>query len=326
MNAESPAGNDRASEVSLGVWIIQSLTRATPRGRGLTRNTLGLIEAAYTIAEARQLISVRGICCGLFVQGLLPNMSTASTKRVSRALTLARERGCLPWDWIIDDSRPIERPCIWSDTVAFAQVVQNPYLKDRSAMQPERPLVMSEKETVGGILRPVLGDLAAPFLVAHVFSSATVVRDLADESTSDTRPLKILYVGDYDPSGPSRPEHALPKRLYDYGGWANGVRVVLLEYQLTSLPSFPVASRKSDTRDDWCIEHCGDTCRGLDALDPNILGENVHRAVQRYIDDEAWERVAIGEDAEMKSLRDFFNTKPPCSSLPQNDQLNGGVQ
>jgi hypothetical protein len=60
-------------------------------------------------------------------------------------------------------------------------------------------MVLPEKGTVRGVLRPVLDELAVGFFPVHGFSSATAAHDLAMDD--DGRDLILLYVGDYDPSG-----------------------------------------------------------------------------------------------------------------------------
>ena len=74
----------------------------------------------------------------------------------------------------------------------------------------------SEKGTVRGVLAPVLDEYGVGFRVMHGFSSATTVHDVAQDD--DGRPLIVLYVGDYDPSGMYMSEHDLPDRLEKYGG------------------------------------------------------------------------------------------------------------
>ena len=50
----------------------------------------------------------------------------------------------------------------------------------------------------------------------HGFSSATIVHDISQDD--DGRPLIMLYVGDFDPSGMFMSEVDLPKRFAEYGG------------------------------------------------------------------------------------------------------------
>ncbi|MDQ3695454.1 MAG: hypothetical protein M3464_17795, partial [Chloroflexota bacterium] len=61
--------------------------------RGLATKTIALIEASASILEEIQPATVRAVCYRLFTQNLIANMSKGETDKVSRALTLARERG-----------------------------------------------------------------------------------------------------------------------------------------------------------------------------------------------------------------------------------------
>lgn len=77
--------------------------------RGLAKKTLALIAIAHELLSRIQPATVRGVCYQLFIDGKhIPNMSKPSTDRVSKALTKAREKGMVPWAWIVDETREIE--------------------------------------------------------------------------------------------------------------------------------------------------------------------------------------------------------------------------
>jgi hypothetical protein len=61
------------------------------------------------------------------------------------------------------------------------------------------PPLWSEKGTVRGVLKPVLDEYGVGFMPVHGFGSATIINDVAEDD--DGRPLIILYIGDFDPSG-----------------------------------------------------------------------------------------------------------------------------
>ena len=63
----------------------------------------------YAVAEAAQPITGRGIGYKLFTRGLIPSMARSEMQRVYRLLREARERGNIPWDWIVDETRELER-------------------------------------------------------------------------------------------------------------------------------------------------------------------------------------------------------------------------
>ena len=64
----------------------------------------------HAAAEAAQPITGRGIGYKLFTQGLIASMAKSETQRVYRVLREARERGIIPWEWIVDEARAIEAP------------------------------------------------------------------------------------------------------------------------------------------------------------------------------------------------------------------------
>jgi hypothetical protein len=181
------------------------------RARGMAQESLDLIEAMCAIAEAAQPITGRGVGYKLFVATLIASMSRQDMRRVYRLLRLAREQDLIPWEWIVDEGRAIERVSTWSNPAEYARAVAQSYRRDFWDQQPVRILVVSEKGTVRGLLKPVLDKYAVGFLPVHGFSSATTVHDIAQDD--DGRPLIILYVGDFDPSGMFMSEVDLPKRL-----------------------------------------------------------------------------------------------------------------
>ena len=79
-----------------------------PRGRGMAQKSLDLVQAMVEIAEAVQPVTGRGIGYKLFTAGLIPSMSTLEMQRVYRLLKGARERGQIPWEWVVDETRSLD--------------------------------------------------------------------------------------------------------------------------------------------------------------------------------------------------------------------------
>src|SRR5262245_38405460 len=181
------------------------------KGRGRAQKSINLIEAMYGICEAAQPITGRGVGYKLFVAGLIPSMGRNDMQKVYRLLKEAREQGDIPWEWIVDETRGIERVSTWADPAAYARAVARSYRRDFWGQQPVRCEVWSEKGTVRGVLRPVLDEYAVSFRAIHGFSSATIVHDVAEDD--DGRDLIVLYVGDHDPSGMFMSESDLPNRF-----------------------------------------------------------------------------------------------------------------
>lgn len=272
-------------------------------GRGKAQASKELLAAAGAFLEDGHPTTVRGVCYRLFIEGVTSSMKRSETRRVSRLLTDAREDGMIPWEWIVDEHREMERVPSWNDPEDYVRAVRRSYRRDFWTEQPHRVEVWSEKGTVRGVLKPVLDEYGVGFLPLHGFNSATMVHDAA-RSGDDGRPLISLYVGDYDPSGMFMSERDLPKRLSDYGGDHVEIRrVALLPEDLGKLPHFPAASKRQDPRYKWFRSEYGDKCWELDAMHPNDLRDRVVAEIEALIEWSAWERCEQAQEAEQESLQ-----------------------
>jgi hypothetical protein len=275
------------------------------KGRGRAQKSLDLIKAMHEIAERSQPITGRGVGYKLFSLGLIASMSRNNMQTVYRLLKEAREDDIIPWDWIVDESRNLEKVATWDNPAAFVSVVARSYRRDFWQQQPERIVVWSEKGTIRGVLQPVLDEYGVGFRVLHGFGSATILNDMSQDD--DGRPLTILYIGDYDPSGLWMSERDIPERLIRYGGEHITVRrIALLQADCSLLgrrPAFDVIEKKKDTRAPWFRINHGELCWELDAMDPNDLRSRVEDEIEKHIEPEAWERCQIVDKAERESLR-----------------------
>jgi hypothetical protein len=270
--------------------------------RGMAQKSIDLIEAMFTAAQAAHPINGRGVGYKLFITGAMPSMAKPQMQRVYRLLKEAREQGVIPWDWIVDETRELERTPSWVDPAHFVECVNRSYRRDFWNQQPVRVEVWSEKGTVRGVLAPVLDAYGVGFRVMHGFSSATSINDIA--VSDNQRPLIVLYVGDWDPSGLWMSERDLPERLERYGGdHVSLKRIALTRKSLTGLPSFPATDKRKDPRYEWFIKNFGHKCWELDAMDPNDLRAQVEKEIVALIEPIAWERCAVVNRAEQESLR-----------------------
>jgi hypothetical protein len=234
----------------------------------------------YAITEAAQPITGRGVGYKLFTARLIPSMARSEMQKVYRLLKEAREEGTIPWEWIVDESRGLERRASWDDPEEYARATIRDYRRDYWDQQPGRVEVWSEKGTVRGVLQPVLDEYGVGFRVMHGFGSATEIYGIAQDD--DGRSLTALYVGDWDPSGLCMSEHDLPERLERYDGeHVELERIALTRGDLADLPSFPATDKKKDPRYRWFIQNYGNSCWELDALDPNALRERVRAEIEK---------------------------------------------
>jgi hypothetical protein len=285
----------------------------------MAKKSLSLIERMAEIAQAAQPITGRGVGYKLFVAGLIPSMSKRDMQTVYRLLKEAREKGMIPWEWIVDESRQLEKRGSWSDPENYITAVINSYRREYWDQQPQRVEVWSEKGTVRGLLRPVLDEFGVGFRVVHGFAGATTVHDVSLDN--DGRNLILFYVGDWDPSGLCMSVVDLPARFKRYSGFHVILRrIALIQEQLPGLPAFPALEKAADPRYEWFVRNYGDECWEVDALDPNALRDCVRERIEAEIEEEAWERCKVTERAEQESLRTIMKNWNP--GKPQGWGLN----
>jgi hypothetical protein len=285
--------------------MTEHFETSSKKGRGRSQRSLDLIRAMYRIAEAAQPITGRGVGYKLFAEGLIASMGRADMQRVYRLLKEQRERGELPWEWIVDETRDLEITATWANPTEFADEMTLAYRRAFWDQQPVRCEVWSEKGTVRGVLKPVLDEYGIGFRVMHGFSSATAVYDVS--KSDNGRPLIALYVGDLDPSGMFMSEADLPARLREYGGdHVELKRIALTGLQVPTLPSFPASDKRKDPRYKWFAGRHGDRCWEVDAMDPRDLRSCVEEAIKELIEPVAWARCEIVNKAERANLKTFL--------------------
>ena len=116
--------------MSEGSIMPEYFETGSKKGRGMAQRSLDLIEAMREIAEPLQPITGRGVGYQLFTRQLIDSMARSEMARVYRLLKEARERGIIPWSWIVDETRSEERVSTWDDPDQYARTVARSYRRD----------------------------------------------------------------------------------------------------------------------------------------------------------------------------------------------------
>src|SRR5262249_42696231 len=131
LEGAATAGGVTAHASNGGEAVMTTKTRqietCSKKVRGMAQKSLDLIEALYAVAKAAQPITGRGIGYKLFTAGLIPSMARNEMQRVYRLLKEAREQGIIPWEWIVDETRALERVSTWSNPAEYADCVARSY-------------------------------------------------------------------------------------------------------------------------------------------------------------------------------------------------------
>lgn len=120
----------------------------------------------------------------------------------SRCVKL-RRAGLIPYNWIADLSRQGYFTNTYSDASDFIQQVSGMYRADLWRDAENRCEVWAESRSIASVMLADCKELAVDLYPCGGFSSLSFVHAAAQfhNASQDTRPLVIVYVGDYDPAG-----------------------------------------------------------------------------------------------------------------------------
>jgi hypothetical protein len=296
--------------------------------RGEWEKTTWLIDRMVEVLTKEWPATVRQTFYALVAVAVIAN-TDADYKRVSRLLTTARKDGRIPYEWIVDRSRPTYSPNVFQDPEAYARVVAKGYHRDYWTMQPSHVEVWSEKDAILGSIEPVTDKYGVTVRVARGFNSTTRVREVAQELLTIDKPKYIFYVGDHDASGCMMEREVLERVMWHYCDEAGQVELApdrdhALEFaHINDIHLYRLAIHKSDiiefdlpaqvvkdtdSRAAWFEEQYGPDTVELNALPPTELRARIARAISELLDKEAWDRAMRVEKVEQASLVDIVKT------------------
>ncbi|HWG75489.1 MAG TPA: hypothetical protein VN660_01710 [Steroidobacteraceae bacterium] len=114
-----------------------------------------------------------------------------------------RRSGRLPYGWITDATRRGYYTHTYADAGDFLRRVAGLYRGDLWSLSEWRCEVWVESRSIAGVIDRDCRELAVSLYPAGGFSSITLAYEAAQmlNRTEDERPLRILYIGDWDPAG-----------------------------------------------------------------------------------------------------------------------------
>ena len=114
-----------------------------------------------------------------------------------------RRAGRIPYGWIADMSRQGYFTTTFADASDFVRSMAGHYRADLWRDADYRCEVWAESRSIASVLLRDCRQLAVDLYPCGGFSSLSFVHAAAQQHNDrpDTRPLVVLYVGDYDPAG-----------------------------------------------------------------------------------------------------------------------------
>ena len=234
---------------------------------GLQKKTLELIEEINGLLETYGTMTVRQVYYQIVPYGF-------NYRQVAYALTIAREKGLIDLDRIIDRSRPSYGLDTWYGPHEVFKYMSETYKLDYWADSPYRVEIWSEKDALSAVISEEAEKYRVPVRVTRGFLSTSNKHAWSDENKV------ILYFGDFDPSGLCIDFNLGDSILLDY---AELHRIALTKEMVEKYDLPYVKVKNDDPRAPEYKKLYGDKGYELDALNPNLLRQLVRTSIEGYV-------------------------------------------
>ena len=294
----------------------QASTIKKPTTKKRTRRTKKQMEALrgaiHDLARDHRVCTVRHIYyLGI---GLYWDKDTGGKRNnYSNVVRLAgqmREDNLLPWDWISDNTRWVRRPSMYlSAEDALDSWVKN-YRRDLMAYQPLNVEVWCESDSIAGVIEPITSRYGIELFVCRGQASKAYVREAVMYYRQDRRPVHILFVGDWDPSGIAIGA-AVNERIQRYGNERVNLHFERIGVTADDVRSGRYTSHASNRRDSnfkrfkaICADERLDPGLAVEveAIPPGELRTRLESAIEDRLDRDQWHASAVAEQSEREHL------------------------
>jgi hypothetical protein len=229
---------------------------------------------------------------------------------VCRLLGELREDEVLPWGWIADNTRWFRRRTMFRSTEHILQSVASTYRRDLWARQPIHVEVWCESDSIAGVLDDVTFPAGVALFPCRGQSSKTTVYEAAQSYGPLSKPVVVLYVGDWDPSGLAIP-FSVEDRMARYG---DDIDLELRRVAVTAedMANGDLITHSVNARDPnypRFVERCAviglapQTAVEVEALPPDQLRTRLQDAIDELIDPLVWNVTLAVERSERDLLR-----------------------
>src|SRR5262249_41241885 len=124
-------------------------------GCSFRAKTVPLAVGATQILYEDQPMTLPGLFYRVGFPGVLPSTDRQHYDALGRVMTSLRERGVVPFEWLVDGVRRTLKPSSWSGLEDFSKTVREAYRKNFWASLPEYVHVFVEKDAMSGVIYPV---------------------------------------------------------------------------------------------------------------------------------------------------------------------------
>jgi hypothetical protein len=277
--------------------------RPLKRKRRTKAEMEALKSAMLTITAEHQPLTIRNLFYLMVSQGLIEKTEKEYKNVTMRLAGELRDSGEMPFEWIVDNTRWMRKRTTYDGLDDMLEKSIQLYRRELWTEQPYYFEVWCESDSIAGLLYEVADPWTIPLMVCRGFASKTFLRESMIEYQHVEKPIRLLYFGDYDPSGMAI-DKQIKRAINQY---ANGSNVAFIRCAVTetwidslNLPTRP--PKKTDSRSKGWE---GGTVE-IEAIPPRKLTYFLNDLIEQVIDQDALEKVKLAEDVERQTLVDFM--------------------
>lgn len=271
------------------------------------QDSMDIIDTANTIlaeyAADDFTLTLRQLYYQFVARDLLGN-TDKNYKRLGGIITDARMAGLIDWDAIEDRGRNLGAWLIQPSVRSILKDLPRKLAQDMWAEQGHYVEVWVEKDALSSIVERACGDRRVPFLACKGYLSASEAYRAAkrfEEAQHNGKEAHIIHLGDHDPSGLDMTRDNRERVSKMAWGEVTVHRIALNRDQIDRYSPPPNPTKVTDSRAEGYIAQHGRTSWELDALEPRVLVDLIHEAIEPLVDKHQWQ-ADLDEEAEKKQL------------------------
>lgn len=235
-------------------------------------------------------------------------------KRLVDLIGNSRRGGMIGFDAIRDDGMTREDAFDFTGVDDFLSYIErrfDDYLLNRQIGQPFNTIVGCEAGGMVPQLASVAHSFGVPVISGGGFDSITAKHDLAQEIAGSERPVRLLHIGDLDPSG----VHLFSSLGEDLRGFLNRLnpdvgleteRVAVLPEHVARFGLQTVPKKAGDTKSFAGVGSDPNATVQVEALAPDQLAGLVTAAIERHWDTDAQTALEAREEEEKERVRNWL--------------------
>jgi hypothetical protein len=179
-----------------------SVYEASPVKHRRTRAALADVDdAIYAAVELEHPITLRGVFYRVVSMGAVEKTDNGY-ELIGRQLLKLRRGGTIPYDWIIDGVRWINKPDSYDSLDQMLEDAAASYRRDLWRNQAVDVHLYSEKDAISSVILPVTRRWDVPLGIVRGYSSESFAWSAAEAiKASRKRTVYVYQLGDHDPSG-----------------------------------------------------------------------------------------------------------------------------